>query len=513
MAERSKSSSGKILHNSFWYGLETIVEAIVFLGTSIAVARYLGPEKLGYFSYINFFVSVLTRTSGTGLSTATRKYMSEFLALDRPGMARSIYDLAYRYQLIASISIAALGLAGVLLFGDPHYHLMSAILMVSIVPGLMSWVPAQANQAFEDVSNNTFSAFGYIVSYSLVIGLTIYFRWDLIGVASASLVGRTIEVLLRTIPLNKTLRQLPLDSLERETVARMRRFCVQAVGLQLLMSVVWDRSEMVFLRAFSTFEQTAFYSVSFTFATNLLMLPRIFSTSTGITLMGEAGRDPKRVNAIVQNGCRFLFLIVLPVCLGAAAIAFPAIRLAYGVRYVGAVPAIVVAAILVIPRSLQGLPETLMRTADRQNRILLCYIITGIVNIVLDFLLIPRYGAVGAAWGNGLAQGFGVVLIWMQGQRFYEYRFPMSAAIRLACASLPMAAIAFLLSHRIVGPLGLATAILVAVPVYLVLLKLFHGLEPSDRTRLNMIGSRLPASAGKAYLAAVRFVTPELKAG
>ena len=51
------TSSAKILSNSFWFGLETALEAIVFLGTSVAVARYLGPEKLGYFSYINFFVN------------------------------------------------------------------------------------------------------------------------------------------------------------------------------------------------------------------------------------------------------------------------------------------------------------------------------------------------------------------------------------------------------------------------------------------------------------------------
>ena len=84
MAATANTAAGKILHNSFWYGLETVLETIVFLGTSIAVARYLGPEKLGEFTYINFFVATVTRTSGSGLSGATRKYMAEFLGLNRP---------------------------------------------------------------------------------------------------------------------------------------------------------------------------------------------------------------------------------------------------------------------------------------------------------------------------------------------------------------------------------------------------------------------------------------------
>ena len=150
------------------------------------------------------------------------------------------------------------------LFGEPGYKLMSAILVASIVPGVMSWVPAQANQAFEDVSNNTFSAFGYLVSYTVVIVLTVHYQWDLVGVASAMFIGRTFEVILRTIPLHAKLRKLPLSTLPQEVVERIRRFCIQAVGIQLLMSVVWDRSEIWFLRWLSGFEQIGFYSISFT---------------------------------------------------------------------------------------------------------------------------------------------------------------------------------------------------------------------------------------------------------
>ncbi len=508
MASTVSNSSGKILQNSLWYGLETVIETIVFLGTSIAVARYLGPEKLGYFSYINFFVMILTRTSGTGLSTATRKYMSDYIALDRLGMARAVYNLAHRYQLLGAVLISIVGLIGIYFFGDPPFRLMASILMISIVPGLMSWVPAQANQAFQDVSNNTLSAFGYIASYTLVIVLTIHFRWDLVGVASASLVGRTVEVFLRTIPLNNSLRKLPLDKLDDDVVSRIRRFCIQAVGLQLLESVVWDRSEMVFLRIFSSLEQTAFYSVSFTFANNLLMFPRVFGGSTGITLMVEAVRDPRRVDSIVKNACRYLLLIVLPVSFGAVAITLPAIGFAYGPRYLGAVPAMMIAAALTVPRAFQWVPETLMRTADRQDRILVWYALTGVVNITLDAVLIPRYGAAGAAWGNGLSQGFGVIALWLQARRFYHFNFPVLSALRLVVASSIMAVAAFLLSHKVRGLGGLFLAVLMAVPIYIVLVKLFKGLEESDRLRLSLIGARLPGAARRVYLATLAFVTP-----
>ena len=508
MGLKSSSAAGKILHNSFWYGLETLMETFVFLGTSIAVARYLGPEKLGYFSYINFFVTVVTRTSGIGLASATRKYMSEFLALDRPGTARAVYYLAYRYQLLGAIAITILGLAGVFFFGEPAYKLMSAILISSIIPGVMSWVPAQANSAFEDVSKNTLSAFGYILTYLTVILLTLHFHWDLVGVASALLVGRTVEVFLRTAPLHARLRTLPLDALDDNTIDRIRRFCFQSIGLQLLTSVVWDRSEMVFLRAFSSLEQVAFYSVSFGLANNLLLVPRTFGGATGITLMVESGRDPSRVDNIVRNASRFLLLVVFPVHLGAAAITSQIIRVTYGAKYIGAIPVLIIASILAIPRAFQEIPETLLRAADQQKRLLFCYIAIGILNLTLDALFIPRYGAVGAAWGNGLSQSIGIVVIWQAAKRFYRFGLPIGTALRLFLSGACMSVIAWFIARSLPGIPGLVLAIAIAAVSYVFLVKLFHGLQPSDRIRLLPIGQRLPGPARGLFATALNFLIP-----
>jgi O-antigen/teichoic acid export membrane protein len=504
----SKTAAGKILHNSFWYGLEAVLETVVFLGTSVAVARYLGPTKLGYFSYINFFVMIVNRTSGTGLASATRKYMSEFIGQDQPGIACAVYHFAYRYQLIGAVAVTALGLLGVAIFGDPSYRLMAAILILSIVPGVMSWVPAQANQAFEDTSKNSWSAFGYILSYAFIVFLSIHYRWDLIGIAAASLVGRSVEVVWRTIPLHAALRKIPISPLPEELRLRMRGFCIQAIGIQIITSIVWDRSEMVFLRVFSSLQQIAFYSISFGLANNLLLIPRIFGAATGITLMVESSRDPRRIGSIITNACRYLFLVVFPVHLGAAAITRQVISLSYGRQYQSAVPVLIVASILAIPRAFAEIPDILMRAFERQNELLRWMIVTGVVNIALDVALIPHYGAVGAAWANGLAQSFCVVVLWIQARRICTYDWPTRAMVRLFAAALIMAFCAYGIGRAISGVRGLAVAIVFGVLAYTILVKLFRGLESEDSTRLGLIGKILPGALSRPYLAIIAFVIP-----
>ncbi len=513
MSASRPSAASRILKNSAWYGLEQVLEAVIFFGTSIAVARYLGPEKLGYFQYINFFVQVVTRTSGSGLAGATRKYMVEFLAQDKPGTAHAVYKLAYRFQLAGALLITALGLAAVALFGQPGYRLMASLLILSIVPGIMSWIPAMANLAFEDLSRNTLSALAYIFSYTSTLLLTLYFHWGLIGIASALLLGRTVEVLLRTGPLHRRLALLPLDALDRTLKLRIRRFCLEALGLQLLMSVVWDRSEMVFLRYFSGLEQIAFYSVSYSLTNNLLLVPRTFGGATSVSLMAEASRPDRvlvagRVDSIVKNASRYLLLVSLPIHVGAAAIAALAVTFTYGAKYAGAVPVLVVASLLAIPRAFQELPETLLRAADRQKQLLVWYSITGVLNLALDFLFIPRFGAVGAAWGNGLAQAAGVGFIWFQARQFYVFQLPTRALLRLGGSACIMGAITYAITRAMPEFAGLVLSVVAGAAVYMLSVKSLHGLEASDRQRLAPLGNRFPGKLRRAYLATLTFLIP-----
>ncbi|MEO8724930.1 MAG: polysaccharide biosynthesis C-terminal domain-containing protein [Acidobacteriaceae bacterium] len=508
MKMKTGSTSRKILHNSLWYGLETILDMLVFMAASIAVARYLGPEKLGYFSAINFPVMLICGASGTGLALATRKYMTDFLGVGQVGAARAVYEFNYKYQLLGALVITAIGLAIVWPLVGHANRLMAVLMVLSIIPGMMSWVPAQANLAFEDASKNTISALGYVFSYGILIVLTIRFKWDLPGVAASFLIARTIETVMRTVPLNRFLKTLPLEPLPDELAGRIRRFCLQAIAIQVLISVVWSRSEIFFLTAFSDIKQVAFYSVSAGLADRLLIFPKVFGSATGASLMAESARDRFRVGSIVNNAFRYLGLIALPVHVGAALLARQAVWVVYGEKYMPAVPVMIIAAITAIPRAFQDMPDTLMRSADRQWDLLRCLIYTGILNMALDFALIPRYGAIGAAIGNGVGQTFGVVLLWYTARKIYEFTLPWRSMVRIGLATAVMAAVTFAVARSLSPAWALAAGVAAGAPTYMWMVRLLHALEPLDYLRLKMVGDRLPSPLRRGFDGALQFLVP-----
>jgi O-antigen/teichoic acid export membrane protein len=85
------SNTKTIARNTGWYGLESIISSVVGMATSIAIARTLGPSKMGYIIYVSWIASVVSSLGGMGVPATTQKYMAEFLGMGDRGTARYIY--------------------------------------------------------------------------------------------------------------------------------------------------------------------------------------------------------------------------------------------------------------------------------------------------------------------------------------------------------------------------------------------------------------------------------------
>jgi len=82
-AQEQRSSSRKVAVNSAWLALEAVVSLLGGLAASVAVARVLGPEKVGYFSYLLWAVSAVTTAASLGVPGATRKFAAEYFGAGR----------------------------------------------------------------------------------------------------------------------------------------------------------------------------------------------------------------------------------------------------------------------------------------------------------------------------------------------------------------------------------------------------------------------------------------------
>jgi O-antigen/teichoic acid export membrane protein len=497
-------NSKTITKNSFWYGIETFANLFLTLFTSIVIARAFGPEKLGYFLYLVWIAGIAGALGGLGIPAATRKYVSEYFGRDQMGIAKTVFYHTLWLQTLMAAVITLVGLVGIVFFEDRQYRTIGLLLIGSVFPFMVNSIAAGANAALEDLRANVPASLVSTGIFVISVYSSIYYGWGLLGISIGILAMRTAELVVRFIPLVKRFNQYSADPLDQILGKRMFLYSGQSLILLLLGLIVWDRSEMIVLKNFcADIRQVTFYSVAFNLTERLLVFSQVFGTATGATMMVQYGRDSSRVREMAETSARYLALISFPIHLGLAAIAVPLVWITYGSKYSGAIPAIVVASCLGIPKAFFLPVQAILSSWERQDLIIRWGVVSAALNLILDFALIPKYGAIGAAFANGGTQTFLSVALWMAAVRLLNVRFPVLAIAKTAVISAVMAVIVYAAISRLPALLGLTLAVILGAAIYLVLVRVTRVLDPADHGRLLHLKSHIPSSAHQLFEASL----------
>jgi O-antigen/teichoic acid export membrane protein len=511
-APKLASSNAKIIGRNFVFmGLEVVITLVCTLLTTVAIARVIGPTRLGYFNLIFWLTSITCSVGSLGIPLTTFKYMGEFLGGGKKELARAVFFYNLWAQTGIATVLTVIGMIAAFTLVDPGYRVCSILLVLSMIPNMITFVPSQANSAAEDAALNTRGAFVGAVVYVIAVAASLLLGWNLIGIAAGVLVYRTAELAVKTIPVLKSMKSVPQIPLPPEIRKRMFSFSGLSTGLMILQIVIWDRSDIIFLKLLQPdIRQLAFFSVCFSVADRLMRMPQTFANALSATQMAEYGRDRDRLFRMTSKASTYVLLGTLPVLIGLACIGGPFVRVMYGSQYLPAIPVFIVVALLSIPRAILTPAQTLLYSAEDLGFVLRWGCVAAAINVLLDLILIPGHGALGAAWANGVAQTFAAVTIWGRVLARYPVRIDVPVLFRLSAATLAMAVVVL---GIVAVPFNPTMKLGVAVPagaiVFLVTSRMFSVLQTDDRRRLLQLSALLPRPVGSSFNRLVDFLVPQ----
>jgi len=334
------------------------------------------------------------------------------------------------------------------------------------------------------------------ISNLLLVLWALHAGLGLVGVTGSLMVSRVIDMVFRWIQYQRRFPKAepgPEPEYEGGRLReRMTRFYWQSSLLMILNMVVWDRSEMLFLKYFCPIIQVAYYSLAFNISAQFLNFPQIFSEAASATLMVEYGRDPKVTGFLTATTVRYICLFAFPLLFGMAATSPAVIQILYGSKYLPTIPVLTLSCVFALPRAMMLPVRQQLMTHERQAFLVVWGLITAVINGAVDWALIPRGGALGAALGNGLAQGIASVGIVVYGIRKLDVRLDWGSLLKMLLSASLMAAVAYPIC-QVLRPIPAA---LVAVPagaaVYLAMLRWSGALATEDLRRLATVGDKLP---------------------
>jgi len=506
------AGNAKVIGRNFIFmGLEVVITLVCTLLTTVVIARVIGPTRLGYFNLIFWLTSITCSVGSLGIPLTTFKYMGEFLGGGKKELARAVFFYNLWAQTVIASVLTAIGMIAVFTLVDPAYRACSILLVLSMVPNMIAFVPSQANSAAEDAALNTRGAFVGAIVYVVAVAVSLLLGWNLIGIAAGVLLYRTAELAVKTVPVLKSMKSVPKLPLPREIRKRMFSFSGLSTGLMILQIVIWDRSDIIFLKLLQPdIRQLAFFSVCFSVADRLMRMPQTFANALSATQMAEYGRDKDRLFRMTSKASTYVLLGALPILIGLACIGGPFVRVMYGPQYLPAIPVFIVVAILSIPRAILTPAQTLLYSAEDLGFVLKWGCVAAAINVLLDLALIPGHGALGAAWANGAAQTFAALTIWGRVLVRYPVRIDMPVLLRLSAATLAMAIVVLGIVAMPFYPLvKLSVAVPAGAIVFLVTSRMFAVLQKDDRRRLLQLSALLPTPVNSSLKRLVDFLVPQ----
>ena len=352
-----------------------------------------------------------------------------------------------------------------------------------------------ANLAAENFRANVPSSLASSFVYVACVGLSLIFGWGLPGIAAGFFLSRSVEVVWRLHTVRKWIRTLPSALLPETLRGRMWTFSGLSTVLMLLQVIVWDRSDIVLLKMFSSsIKEITFYSVAINLTEKVLLLPAAFGGAIGASVMAQYGRDRDALRGLVSRAARYMFLFGLPALLGLALLSRPLVQTLYGRQYLPVIPVLFCAACLAIPKTMLAPVQQLMLAGEQQRFLVIWGCLCGAVNIGIDLLLIPSHGALGAAIGNGVGQALAVAGIWARARTLFRLDLPWRDLAQITACASGMAVAVFGATLIFSGWRALAVGVLAGCLAYTLLLRLSGLLTHEDRRRmLRVTANTAPA--------------------
>lgn len=242
---------------------------------------------------------------------------------------------------------------------------------------------------------------------------------------------------------------------------------VMILFLSTVAVVAFTKLDTVMLGLMADNIQVGFYQSAI--KTNKVFLPVITASAAAviprISLLYKEG-NAAELGRVTGRSFSLVSLMAPPVAAGTFAVAPAFVPLYFGPGFEGAIPAMRILSFIVPAIAVSSFYNNQVLVATGRDKEFMWIVAAGmVVNFVLNLLLIPRWGAVGASWSSLAAEGAVVAATVLCVRRFVpEVRPSYSTLVRSLAASLPMLMWGRLFTACIDSAAG-ATAAIVAASV------------------------------------------------
>lgn len=465
----------------------------------ISLLARLGERDVGRYATCFALLALLGLLSLAGFRSALTRFVAIHVADGDGARLRGTLRLGLVLTVVSS-SLVGLGLAwaapwtaGIL--GDPALADLVRLVGLTLPAATFTDAALAATQGWR--TQRPFTLIGRVFEPVVRLGLTagaLALGWGLVGAVWALVVGAWLTAVLAAVALVRCLRGAPRGQPVYEIREIFGFSMVSWVSALAATGLIWVST--LLLGAFTTQEEVGTYSV----ATRLVMLavfvmaPINASFTPHMAHLYHKGELDEAARAY-GGATRWILNLSLPAFI--LLVVYPGELLGYfGRGFAEAALVTVVLSLGQLVSAAAGPCGTVLNMSGRVGLNMADNVGALVLNVVLNLVLIPAYGAVGAAVSWSVALVVVNFAKAVQARRVVGVPAAGAGVRRSLAAAVPAAALAWLLTQWIDG---WVTVVLLAAPAVALVFfgtLVLMGVSPDDRAILTAMVRRLRPLGG-----------------
>lgn len=427
--------------------IRTLLISMISFLASIMYARILGPEKFGGLSYSIWLTGLLTSIFALGVNGTITKFMPSYYYNNYQKESNNFFRIIGITFLITTTILIVLLLLTLSSWSDvvnlniENKKVVLIISVIAVFPNLMLTIYVSFIQSIK-----SFAFYAKVNVWAQLIQVAVsllvaYLLGEIILIILVSLVSNFIQLLIYFIFLKKKLDigikndQLNIASLEYKRIIKYSFLMYINIIWQ---QIVWAKSELFFLGMYSSAKEISIYNLAFSLNTtiNVIFLPIVTVIVNYFSELTSKNNNQQLLQKILYISTKYSALFLIPIFFTAINIYKPILLLIYSEQYRDVLTIFPILFASTIFSVILSFGNSIPFLYEKQKLIILYGIIIGIINILLDFLLVPQYGAVGASYANSISQILFTVVAVIFNIKVFGLRYPIKVILKSLSISL-----------------------------------------------------------------------------
>ena len=457
---------GKIAKNYLYNVAYQILILLTPIITAPYLARVLGADNLGIYSYVSSSGNIITTISLLGIYTYGNR-QTAYVRENKAELTKTFWELELTRVILGCTGTAVYFIYA---FCNKDYQFFFAVYYPYILAEFIdcSWIYVGLEDMKPAVMKN------FVTKLANVVGIFIFVKsaedtWIYIFMLAITTLAANISVY----------SQLPKYVGRPAGAVKFRNITFHLKGsislfLPQVASIFYLQVDKVMLEWLTdSTSQVSFYDQ----AEKIVSIPLSLITVISTVMMPRIANEYKKNNyeiigELLSKAGRIALCMAMPMMFGILCISLQFVPWYLGREFLPTARAIMILSPIIIMNSLSGISGKQYFTATNQIPILIrAYGSAAVMNIIVNALLIPRFSYIGAAVATVLSSISSVIVQYYYLIKQVKLRGVFQCAVKYFCGGAVMAFVIWLISHNLRStPFTTIIQILTGILVYAVFL-------------------------------------------